>query len=733
MRKLIVLLGIVLLGTPAFAQNKDASSEYDIFAHAPAKAEPSTERLANGSYVTRIPFAALRSEWGDIRLLGASAADQVAFNIAPQAHVKSARLVMRHVNGLSQSDLKPQLRLAINNHFLAQLPGVTQTGAAINEVSIRPEMLQTGYNTLTLNAIQRYTLECQDPTAAELWTDIDTARSFFEVRYDRAELSPSLADLDAIITPGVGGVESLGIVTADDVTADDVRWGALVSQAIGNRLKYELPNITHLPVEKLATEAEENPSLKTMDLVLVGQLDDLSSIVSIDPQTVPAEYSYLSIQPSPFNPEHFMLVISGRTSDAVERGVIAFSAMNFPMDDTAELLLAPNETPAPQISAQKGPVRTDYLYSFDSLGLPDTSVLGAEHAGVNLNFELPSDTYFEEGEEFELALNFAYGANLEPTSVINIVVNGQFQRAIPLKNSNGEVNPGYMMLIEATALKPGVNNISFEVEMSAKQEGYCANRSLRHLAFVLKGSSTIRLPASSQLAVLPDLSLISETAYPYSGIEDASFAVVAADTDSRTLAATWLLSAKLAQLHGALFTQTEFAIEDVPEGKNILLVGASQGLKHRLPAELRLSSRSNVVTAQLISGATELPKAISARSLGDNGLVVSGEMLPGSELLLTVVTAQTPERLLKAVNNLVEPAFWSQLDGGAAIWRDHPATFVSQEPVDVFFAGTANSQIRVKVASGRAPWMWVLMFGVSLFAMASILALLARYMRSRID
>ena len=407
--------------------------------------------------------------------------------------------------------------------------------------------------------------------------------------------------------------------------------------------------------------------------------------------------------------------------------------MNFPMDDSATLLLAPHEAPASRIAAEGGPVRADYLYNFEELGLSDKSVFGAEHSVVSLEFELPADTRFEEGEEFVLSLDFAYGANLEPDSVVNIVVNGQFQRAIPLKNQNGEVNPDYMVLIEATALKPGMNDISFEVELSARQEGHCVSRNLRHLAFVLKGSSTIRLPAASQLAVLPDLSLMSETAYPYSGIETAPFAIVAADTDSHTLAAVWLLAAKLGQVHGALFTEQEFAIENVPKDKNVLLVGASQGLKHRLPSELRLSSRSRAVTAQLISGATDLPKALPTRSLGENGLIVSGETAPGSELLLTVVTAESPERLLVAVNNLVEPAHWSQLSGGAAIWRDHPATFVSQDPADVFFAGTADAQSRVKVASGRAPWLWVLTFGVLLFVMASILALLARYMRSRID
>lgn len=166
MKKLLLGLAICLIADGGAVCAEEAADTFDVFARAPAQADIVTERRANGTYVTRIPFAAVRSEWGDIRLLGASAEAAVSINLAPQANILSSRLVMRHVNGLSQSSLKPQLRMALNSHFLAQLPGVTETGAAINEVPIRTDFLQSGYNTLTLDAVQRYTLECQDPLAA---------------------------------------------------------------------------------------------------------------------------------------------------------------------------------------------------------------------------------------------------------------------------------------------------------------------------------------------------------------------------------------------------------------------------------------------------------------------------------------------------------------------------------------------------------------------------------------
>ena len=736
MKYLIFILSILVFGQGAYAQSlsRDGSGAlaYDIYERAPQQPDTLTVSDGPGKYTTRIPFAKLRQAQGDIRLLGADATDQIAFNVAAQSQIESARIVIRHVNSLSQEGLRPQLRLALNGHFLAQLAGVTANGAAISEITVRPQDIVSGYNTLILNAVQRYTLDCQDPTAPELWTDIDVARSFVELTYKRAPFDATLADLDAVMSSGVGGIDALGIITADNVTDEDVRLGALASQGVANRMQYGLPRISQLTTSRFLDGKGSRDDLAQMDFIAVGTAQDLSGIVQIDQGKLREGQSYLELRQSPFSAGRFMLVISGLDKAAVERGVIAFSAMNFPMDDVKKVVLDPIDIPSPPLIARKGPLKSDHVYAFRELGLKDQSVFGQDHASTDLIFDLPVDNHFEEDAEVALSLDFAYGAGMEPGSVMNILVNGQFRRAIPLKNPDGEVNPGYVVSLDAMDLKPGVNRITFEMEMASHTEGRCVARSLDHLAFVLMGSSTIRIPPASHLAELPDLSLMASGGFPYSGVDIAPFAIVAADSEPETLASVWLLAARLGQMHGALFTEAAFAIDTVPEGMHVLLVGSGPDLKRKLPADLRLSDRSRAVTARLISGSAEQLDVLTSRSLGANGLIVSGESPTSPHALLTVVTAQDPEHLFQAVQSLVRPDHWSQLTGGAAVWRKHPATFSSQPARDVFFVGDASASERVRSASRRAPWAWVLAFGTLLFVLATLLAFLARYMRSRI-
>lgn len=735
MKHLLLSLGILVCSQGALAQSLSVDGTgdlaYNIYERAPQQPETLTLRNEAGKYVTRIPLAKLRAAQGDIRLLGANATEQVAFNVAAQTHVSSARIVIRHVNGLSQEGLRPQLRVALNGHFVAQLAGVTESGAAINEIRVRPEDIVSGYNTLILNAVQRYTLDCQDPDAPELWTDIDVARSFVELTYERAPFDATLADLDAFMTSGVGGIDALGIITADDVTDADVRLGALASQGVANRLQYGLPRISHIPASRVLADDEGANEFSDMDFVAIGSPSDLSGLMEIDARDLKDGQSYLALRRSPFSDSHFMLVISGLDKDAIERGVIAFSAMNFPMDDEKVVILDQIDIPAPPLIARKGVLQADHVYRFADLGLMDQSVLGQDHATLDLSFDLPADNHFEEDAELPLSLDFAYGAGMEPGSAINILVNDHFRRAIPLKNPDGEVNPGYVVSLEAKDLNPGANRIRFEIELASHVEGRCVARNLDHLAFVLMGSSTVGIPPASHLAELPDLSLMASSGFPYSGIGTEPFGIVAADSQSETLASVWLLAAKLGQMHGALFTEATFGIDTVPEGMHVLLVGSGPDLKRKLPSDLRLSDRSRTVTARLISGSAEQLDVLTARSLGANGLIVSGESPSSRHELVTIVTAQDPSHLFKAVEYLVQPAHWSQMSGGAAVWRAHPATFASQPATDLFFVGDAKASERVKTASRRSPWAWVLSFATLLFVLASILALLARYMRSR--
>jgi len=727
---LAAVLAASLFATPAVAQQAPSEDAvYDVYARFRDDPQITIERLENGLWRARLPLAALRSKQGAIRLYGAKATEDVSFAIAPQANVQSARLILRHVSGRAQEGSKPQLRLGLNGRFIAQVDGVTERAAAVNEIVIDPSILMSGFNTLRIDAVQRYTYGCQDPDAAELWTDIDTSRSYVEIIYARHPFAGSLADLGALVTAGVGGVDQLGILVGDgEMNEDTLRWGTIASQAVANRLAYRLPSISRVAAATLSANAGG------ADLIAIGTPDQLAGLAPAGLANLKGDDSWLSVSRSPADPSHFLIVAAGRTPAAIDGAVRALAAANFPLSDTSSVMLSPSELPLGALVAKKQQLRAGAKYAFRDLGLAETSLLGEERGEIDLDFELPADMRFRSKSEVVLVLDFAYGAGLDDNSVVNILVNNEFQRAIRLTNPAGEVTPGYKLSLSPDAFRPGHNKVAFEVELSTETQGECAARSMRHLAFVMKDTSTITLPDADRYVELPNLALLSESGFPYAGIGEEPFAIQAGDRSDDTAAAVWTLGAKLGQINGTVFTEAEFGFGLGLDGMHTLVVGPRTALDGFLPAEVRLSGQ---VTATATGGKdgreSIFTQNYKTTDLGDNGLLIEGRSPQHAGRLVTVVTAESGSQLVASTRSLVQPSHWSQLKGGAAVWRENAATVVTQAPTEIFKIGQVRPGEMARMKSGRSPWRWILTIGAILFALASALALIARYMRDRMN
>lgn len=715
---LALILAVPVPALPALAQLAPAAEPVvDVYARYREDPRITTEPLENGLWLARLPLAALRAQQGSLRLDGADASEEISFAVAPQADIKSARLVMRHVSGRAQEGSRPQLRLSLNGRFAAQVDGVTERAAGVNEVVLDPSSLVAGYNTLRIDAVQRYTLGCQDPDAAELWTDVDTTRSFVEVTYARPSFTGTLADLNAVASAGVGGVEDLGIVIeGGDLTSDGLRWGTLASQAITNRLGYRVPRISRFTAASLQSGG------KGVDMVAVGSPEQLAAIAPPGLAALKEGTSWLSITPSPADPSRFLIIASGRTPAAIDGALRALAAGDFPLSDSTSLVLAASEVPQGAALPKRTPLRGEGKYTFRDLGFSDASVLGTERGAGRVNFDLPADVHFKAKSEVLFALDFAYGAGLDDKSVINVVVNGAFQLAVRLTNPDGEVTPGYQVAVPAAAFRPGRNEVAFDVELSSPSEGECSARSTRHLAFILKDTSTVTLPHADQFVELPNLALMTEAGFPFNGVEAESFAVRAADAGSATAAAVWTLAAKLGQIHGTAFYDADFGFGlDLPD-MHTLVVGARPDLGGFLPAEVNMPGQNEA----------GFSRDFGLVDLGQSGLIIEGQSPSHPGRLVTLVTAETGEQLLASTRALVQPSHWSQIKGSAAIWRENAATIVTRAPSGTFEVGSMSPGDVARLKSGRAPWRWILTIGGALFALAAALALIARYMRDRI-
>ncbi len=719
MRSLLTIFTTTIIAAVTTFQT-GAWAQEDVFVHERPDGQISEVELAENSYKVRVPLAAVRSQSGSIRLLGVDAVDVLSVEIAPQANIESARLVLRHASSYAMREADPHLRLDVNGQFATQLPASTTNNAAVDQITINPALLKAGFNTFRVEAKQRYTYECQDPTAAELWTDIDTQLSYLELTYSRREFNGTIADLDDFVSAGVGGIDDVTIVTPANVSDEHLKWGTLLSQTIANRLGYRMPSLKHAALGDLTQV--ENSDLSG-DLVIVGTFDEINAKTGWDLSPSEEAGGEIILRSAPQNSTRFALIATGRTAEEVELAVESLIATEFPFAAVDQLSVLKEDVPLGFKADARLSLEDGVSYKFSDLKFKTHTSIGQQSAWIPLEFELSSDWFPHEEEQVKLSLDFAYGAGLEPGSVINIHVNDVFRNAIALTNPNGEAAPGYNVFLPVSAFRPGSNRIVFEAQLDDEQVGACSSRNMRNLAFVLEDTSILHLPEASQYVELPNLGLMKETGYPYSGADQSDFSLIAASKTSENIAATWTVAARLGQVKATDYRNVDVTFGGEIPKQNALIVGS----RHQLDNVFKIQNRLNIA-----SGEDNFVRRVSLSALGSSGLVVQGVNPVFKNGLVTIVTAENDASLLKSVRNLVAHSHWGQLDGELAVWRKKADTFAVELPQATFFVGDLEPKDKAAFHNAREPWKWVGYLFVILLAIAFVLTGVTTYIRRRV-
>jgi len=755
---------------PVAAQDRAGA---DLFARTPDEARIAQERLDRTRWRVEVPLAELRPEAGPMRLDGASAEATVAVPVSPLVEVESATLRLWHASSHGLVEDLPHLRLSQNGLFVAQLPARRGPSAVAAEIDLDPLDFVPGFNALSFEAVQRYTYECQDPLAPELWTEIDTLRSALDVVYERRPFDRRLSELDEILSPGIGGVDELAVVTGEAVDERHLRWGALAVQAVGRRLAFRLPEIRHevaRPRAGAVAAAAGTPAdgldpdlLGTADAIVIGTTAELGDYLT--PEIAAIDDAYLEIGPSPADPTRFVIVATGPDAEAVDRAVTALGLMSFPFADVTHATIEAVDLPAGFTPALEPPVEPAMAYRFSDFGFRDTTVRGSDVRRIGFTFDAPADLFHEEDAETVFGLDFAYGAGLRPDSVVNVEVNGTFYRAIRLDEGSGGLFPDYRLAVPARAFGPGENRVDFEVAMAPTETGACEMRSDRNLVFALEDTSTIAFPPAQRFVRLPDFDLLQRTGFPYVQPGEEDIGVRLADRSSETLAAAWTLLARLAQINSALLVHADYGFDRPIGDRHALVVGPSADISPALRASADLSlgpphrvphgafapergapvEQTGWLTRQIRrlgigEARADRPEPGPARTatrivqlsdLGRNGLMIGYESPEAENRQVTLVTSSDPARLLDNVRALVRPGHWSQIDGSAVVWRAPTRSVATQVTGPAFHVGDLGRGERLSYFGSAYPHVWIAGLLMTLLVFAVVIALIVRHLRRR--
>ncbi len=739
---------------------------------APAAMMQRTERLA-----------AFMPEPAPIDLHGRSAERELYFNLSTRIEPRTARLHLEGANSDALLTLRSQLLVRLNGVVVAQLALKSGAPILVADIDLPVELLRGGGNRLTLAVAQHYTNECEDESAAELWTQIDTTRSWLTVSGAGSIVAPHLSDLQNLLSPAMFGGHRFTLLTAAAPgSLDDTQLatGAVLAEALGLRLRYKPAEIgiaaatavdTKSPLLRLAAPALVAPALvapalaapdatgEAADLVLFGTRDSLRPFLG--PAIADGITSgFLGVYPLPGDPRTLVLVVSGLTETDVARAAQVLAVANFPFVDAPSqrvdhLALRPDS-----VFFARNDLREDTRTPFSDLGFQTTTLRGRE-ASSALDVVLPADLYAPDSANVRFSLDFAYGAGFRRDSAVNIMLNGQFQQAIPLDDPNGAVLRGYRVDMPLAKFRAGHNSIRFDVVMTPSGGGACVPPQTRNLVFALQDTSFVTLPAADHIAAQPDLRLFSATGFPYTAAAGMDVALGARDPS--TIGAGWTVLARLAQVTGRLMPGLHVAFGPPSGGRHILLIGAAPDLEPALIATAPVGLQPGmsfpyasaapdpvVATswAQTVSDAlgiavraeepgqaapahADVTRIGGSGDIGQNGLLIAYRSPLAADRTLTVLTAATRQRLWTAAQELVQPAVWYQLDQNVTIWRPASDAVFAQRVGPMFHLGAHSTLYAARYLIGQFPVAWVAAVLASAVVLAGALRLMIVRRRRR--
>ncbi len=688
------------------------------------------------------------------------------FPVSNRIDVSHAELRLKFTNSISLLQDRSQLRIKLNEITVAQLPLRADQPQVDVVIELPAELITPGFNNLTIWVAQHYTLECEDPAAPELWTEIDTFNSELKLTGQLQPIDIMLSELEQVMGPAIGNPQSYRILMPEQFDENHIATGALIAESIGLRHFYRSPlfisdTAQPAPITDFDSTVPnkfsglDQDTLSGSDNVLFGTRDELKPYLSNEVLDEIKD-AYLGIFPLPSNPEYFVLIVSGTTKEELKRAAMALNFSNFPYTDAKSSLIKAVDIPADSRFGRKQFIKTDRLYTLEELGLKTSTVQGAGYHEYDLVFDLPADFYAAEDATVNIKLDFSYGARMRDDSILNIKLNDAFERVIALRDPDGAVFKGYEITIPLRAFNPGRNQIRFEPALIPSVGGECIAVNDRNLQFTLYDTSIIKFPFATTYVGLPDLNLFSNTVFPYRRhgmAEPMTVSVLSRDHD--TIAATWTLMAKFAQVADGPVMDAEFLFSLPEDDREIIVVSPFENLDEKMmaaaPIQLNGTSSYSYPVSEQLEGQKEeegivaqFPKLfgknkkepetlpIKARikqnvSPKAHGIAMAFQSPYSKARSITVFTAETGKKLHRYMEAIVQPHLWSKLSGDVALWTDESKSVNTQTIGGKFYIGDAGLRDKTRYQISDNPWWWI----ISVFLLIFLLAWITRALLHR--
>lgn len=673
MTRRTVLASLALLTTlvPAAAQpapfdmTPESGRVIEVVPAVPDEAAPVpvevTEPAAFSRYL--LPGASLR-------LVGEEAKQGVVVYLTAAQAAAPASLNFALLNALVVAPEISSLRVRINQTEIASTPIASSSGATPIAIEIPAGVLRPGANVIEFRATQRHRTDCTVESTYQLWTEI--AGSSAQLVFDGEGLDriSQLGDIGAV------GVDETGNTTlriiSPDLTDPNAQAAVLqLVQQIGLALR--TPKLSVI----LADTPSEQHLPGVLDVAIMPAAELPPALQAAQAQAGAGPLAAMLPMPSGAN----TLVVSGPTWDTITRAGDAMlnAAPVSPERPRFDL-------PDPQPMMEGGATA-----SLASLGVDQLEFNGRRFT-TQLQFELPADFYAYRYGELELVLDAAYSADVLPGSEIDIYTNGEIASATPLLRTDGGTLKDTRIRIPMTNLRPGRNEATLAVNLLTRSDAVCSPgwTGAAPARFVLSNNSELRLPDYARATAVPDLQVLTGTAWPYAGEAAVPLAL---GLDENSLVAAMMFAARIATASGQVINFDVVPQDDLaPEANAILVmpttalsplnlgrtgIGGGSVSPGQGSDDALLDQFSNNQTEGPLSGVSNWLQTTLGLDLTDLRLIPAPDLPyePGSDVLVisqmrqpeggiwTVLTSTNGPALHSGTERLIDTPKWRSIAG----------------------------------------------------------------------
>ncbi len=537
---------------------------------------------ANGTQTVRIPLNYETANVTQSSLRGGRAEHVFNFPIPARWLVLSAKAKLHYTPSLAIIPERSVIALSFNDKTVVQKwINATDRGLDTTLEASLPAESFSNYNRLTINGYQHYTIDhCEDETAPELWTKIDTKKSYIELTILPKILPPQLSSIDYYcLDPKNISRQKIAFVLPSKKGKNVATGAVIAASAIGKKLKYR--DVEFDLFAKIPTDT---------DTVVIATRNELTKIIASSfPETSKTLLPRLSnhtivFLSNPSNPQYGIIAITGNSDEELLRNAQAFASYDFTLFKSAgvrvDKLALPEES-QPYTAPRYLP--TGQRITFRELGGKTTTFKYMYPSAMNLHFKMYPDLYFDDKQKITINVEGIYPSKVRHDSVLNVSVNDKFAAQFPFDEKTArEMSVTKLFNFKKSDTFPaylignGNNKLSLQPAMVPFKKGFCELYNMENLQTTLLDTSFIELPDAPHWLEMPYIRYFLYAAYPFSIHPDGlSTALVLDSYSSSNLKAALKIGFFLGrEIEYPLYRVTVTTSPDEAKDKEIVYIGA---------------------------------------------------------------------------------------------------------------------------------------------------------------